>query len=238
MRLDNRDDTALRSIKCEVGINKWAEGSCIFEMGQTIVYCTATIEDKVPFFLKGKNSGWVTAEYSMLPRSTEKRVMRDIKNGRPSGRSQEIQRLIGRSLRAGIFLDMLGERTVTIDCDVLQADGGTRTASINGGFVALYDALSRIYRGSNSLKSVVKGFISAVSIGIINNKMLLDLNYYEDSIADVDMNFVMNDKGSIIEIQGSAEKRAFSRKSLVNMCELAEKGISRILDAQAKALNL
>lgn len=238
MRLDNRDDTEIRKMEYEIGINKWAEGSCIFKMGSTIVYCTATIEDKVPFFLKGKNSGWITAEYSMIPRATEKRVLRESRNGKISGRTQEIQRLIGRSLRAAVNMGLLGERTIAIDCDVLQADGGTRTCAINGGFIALYDALHKIYKRNNEIKNIVKNLIGAVSIGIINNKVLLDLNYHEDSIADVDMNFVMNDKNHIIEIQGSAERRTFSKKMLINMHDIAEKGISKILEIQTKALNL
>ncbi len=238
MRLDNRDDSELRKIEWEVGVNKWAEGSCLFKMGQTAVYCTATVEDKVPFFLKGRNSGWITAEYSMIPRATEKRVIRDVKNGKVNGRSQEIQRLIGRSLRAGVNMAMLGERTITVDCDVIQADGGTRTASINGGFIALYDALRKTYKENLMAYGIVKNLISAVSIGIINNKVLLDLNYYEDSNADVDMNFVMTDKNNIIEIQGSAEKKSFSKKSLLSMYEIAEKGIAKIIEAQIKALNL
>lgn len=238
MRLDNRDDTALREIVWKTDVNKWAEGSCMFQMGQTIVNCTATIDEKVPFFLRGKNCGWVTAEYSMLPRATEKRVIRDIKNGKMSGRTQEIQRLIGRSLRAGIFLDSIGERTIIVDCDVLQADGGTRTCSINGGFIAMCEALKTIDNGKNNSKKFIKSIISAVSIGLINNKILLDLNYYEDSIADVDMNLVMNDKNHIIEIQATAEKRSFSRKMLMNMYDIAENGMAQINKIQKDILKI
>lgn len=236
MRLDNRDDTSMRKLECETATNKWAEGSCIFKMGHTIVNCTATIEDKVPFFLKGRNCGWVTAEYSMLPRSTEKRVLRDSRNNKVSGRSLEIQRLIGRSLRAGVFLNAIGERTVTVDCDVIQADGGTRICSINGGFVALYEALRSFGKAGNGMKGIIKHFVAAVSIGIINKRILLDLNYHEDSLADVDMNIVMNDRSNLIEIQASAEKKTFSRKELINMYEIAEKGILKVMELQSRVL--
>jgi len=238
MRLDNRNEAELRKIDIKVGVNKWAEGSCEFHLGDTIVYITASVEERVPFFLKGSGSGWVTAEYCMVPRATENRVQREARTGRVSGRTYEIQRLIGRSLRAGVHLKSLGERTIHVDCEVIQADGGTRTASISGGFVAMYEAIKRLKPRGITPATVVRSFISAVSIGMFKRKPLLDLNYYEDSRADVDMNVVMDDRGDIIEIQGTAEHASFSRKHLLKMLDLAEAGTAEVIKLQKQALKL
>ncbi|MEO2082545.1 MAG: ribonuclease PH [Desulfurobacteriaceae bacterium] len=232
-RIDGRLPDQMREVKITVDYIKYAEGSCLIEFGDTRVICTASVEEKVPPFLKGTGQGWITAEYSMLPRATAQRTVREAAKGRLTGRTQEIQRLIGRSLRNGVNLSELGEITIWIDCDVIQADGGTRTASITGAFVALYRALQRIDK-----VDAVKNFIAAVSVGIVEGVPLLDLNYQEDSMAEVDMNVVMTDKGEFAEVQGTGEGRPFSREELERLLNLAEKGIMELVEKQKSALGV
>ena len=233
IRSDGRAPDQLREVKIILDFIKHAEGSCLIEFGDTKVICTASVEEKVPPFLKGTGQGWITAEYSMLPRATAQRTVREAAKGKLTGRTQEIQRLIGRSLRSAIDLTALGEITVWIDCDVIQADGGTRTASITGAFVALYRALEKIGK-----KEAVKSFIAAVSVGIVDGQFLLDLNYEEDSMAEVDMNVVMNDKGLFVEIQGTAEGEPFSREALNRLLGLGEKGIKELITIQKETLGV
>ena len=220
----------LRPVALEVGFMPYAEGSCLAAMGNTRVICTATVDEGVPKWMQGKGSGWVTAEYSMLPRSTTERVPREVNRGRPSGRTQEIQRLIGRSLRAVADMAALGERTVWLDCDVLQADGGTRTASITGAYVALAEALAHLGRDA------LVDSVSAVSVGIVEGAPYLDLDYSEDSTAQVDMNVVMTGSGKLIEVQGTAEQGAFERRELDLLLDLASKGIRDLASHQENAL--
>lgn len=215
-----------------------AEGSVLSEFGNTQVLCTASVEERVPFFLKGKNQGWVTAEYGMLPRATNTRTNREAAHGKQSGRTMEIQRLIGRSLRAAVNLEALGERTITLDCDVIQADGGTRTAAISGAFVALHDALTVIAKKKKSGKPPIYGMIAAVSVGICNGVPILDLDYAEDSNAEVDMNVVMNDMGGFIELQGTAEGHAFQHSELQALLDLACAGTRTVIEKQKEALGL
>ena len=236
MRKDNRKPNELRDIKITKDYIAHPEGSVLVEFGDTKVICNATIENNVPRFLKGKNMGWVTAEYGMLPRSTNERMRREAKN-KQSGRTMEIQRLIGRSLRSSVHLDKLGERSITIDCDVIQADGGTRTASITGGFVALCLALRTQENDSFSSADAIKSFTGSVSLGKVDGEILLDLDYQEDSNAETDMNFIMNDEGNFIEIQGTAEKGAFSQDELNKMIVLATEGVNSIIEIQKKVLN-
>lgn len=233
IRSDGRRPDQLRKVNITLDYIKYAEGSCLIEFGDTKVICTASIEDKVPPFLKGTGQGWITAEYSMLPRATAQRTVREAARGKLTGRTQEIQRLIGRALRSGVDLTLLGEKTVWIDCDVIQADGGTRTAAITGAFVALYRALERVDK-----LSAVKSFIAAVSVGIVNGELLLDLNYEEDSVAEVDMNVVMNEKGEFAELQGTAEGRSFTKEELNGLLILAEKGIKELISKQKEALGV
>ena len=233
IRSDGRESDELRKVKITLDYIKHAEGSCLIEFGDTKVICTASVEEKVPPFLKGTGQGWITAEYAMIPRATVQRTVRESAKGRLTGRTQEIQRLIGRSLRSAVDLLTLGEITIWIDCDVIQADGGTRTASITGAFVALYRALQKIDK-----LSAVKNFVAAVSVGIVDGEYLLDLNYEEDSVAEVDMNIVMNDKGEFIEIQGTAEGRPFSKKDLDKLLALGESGIRQLFEEQKKALGV
>ena len=211
MRLSQRKNNELRSIKIIRNYTKHAEGSVLIKCGDTHVICTASIEEKIPSFLKGKNQGWVTAEYGMLPRSTSTRMTREASRGKQSGRTQEIQRLIGRSLRSIIDLEMLGERTIQIDCDVIQADGGTRTASITGAYVALYDAIQNLITKGLIKNSPIVDSIAAISLGIKDSNIFLDLDYMEDSNCDTDMNIVMTGAGKFVEIQGTAEGEAFNR---------------------------
>jgi len=227
-----RKSTQLREITIRRGYITSAPGSVLFSMGNTRVICTATIEDGVPHFLRGKGKGWITAEYGMLPRSSPQRIQRESARGRVNGRTQEIQRLIGRSLRSVVDMEALGERTITVDCDVLEADGGTRTASINGGFMALAGAL----RAQKLDKTVLKGVVAAVSVGISKGRVVLDLDYESDSTADVDMNVVMDDSGRFIEIQGTAEKEPFDRGQLDRMLAAASAGIRTIMETQKKGL--
>ncbi|MBM32172.1 MAG: ribonuclease PH [Chloroflexi bacterium] len=229
MRENNRKLNELRPIEIVTGIVKNADGSVLIKTGNTHVICTATISEKIPPWLS--NQGWITAEYSMLPASTSSRVSREITKGKKNSRSQEIQRLIGRSLRSSLDLKLLGEKTITIDCDVLNADGGTRTASITGGYIALKIALNKIFN-EKKINNEILTPIAATSIGIVKKKVLLDLNYEEDSQADVDLNIVMNSKLEIIEIQGTAEKKSFSRKKLNEMLDIGTEGIKKILAIQ------
>ncbi len=235
-RKSNRKNDELRKIKFIPNYLKYAEGSCFVEDGDTKVVCSVSIEKKVPFFLKGSGTGWLTAEYSMLPRATQKRNVRERTNGRISGRSQEIQRLIGRALRYMVDLKELGEITLYIDCDVIQADGGTRTASINAGAIALALALKKLTFKNHFEKEPIKGLVSAISVGIINGEQRLDLDFNEDSEAEVDLNIVENDKKELIEIQGAGEKRAFTMRELYDLILLAEKGIEKILKLQKEAI--
>ena len=236
MRNFNRKHNELRIIDIQEGINKSADGSCLISFGGTKVLCTAIIEDSVLNWLKGKSSGWVTAEYSMLPAATQTRTNREAKTGKQSGRTQEIQRLIGRSLRSIVDLSNLGERQIKIDCDVIQADGGTRTASISGGFVSLYMAIQKLQKSYNIQKPIIKNFIGAVSAGIINDKPLLDLDYNEDSAAQVDANFVICDTGEISEIQVTGEEFFFTNDQFNEIFSLAKKGIKEIIELQKKTL--
>ena len=226
----------MRSISFETNINLHAEGSCFVKFGNTHVICTATIEEKTTPWLKNSGKGWVTAEYGMLPRSTNTRIERESAKGKQSGRSQEIQRLIGRSLRSVINLENLGERQIKIDCDVIQADGGTRTASISGGFVALYLAIEKLKNNYNIKKPIIKDFIGAVSSGIIDNQATLDLDYQEDSTAQVDANFVICESGKIAEIQVTGEEYFFTYEQFTQIFSLAKKGVAEIIKKQKEIL--
>jgi ribonuclease PH len=236
MRPSKRAPDEMRSIQITRNFTKHAEGSVLVEFGDTKVVCTASVEDRVPGFLRGKGQGWVTAEYGMLPRSTGSRMGREAARGKQGGRTMEIQRLIGRSLRAGINMEALGENTISLDCDVLQADGGTRTASISGAWVALHDAIQYMLKEKMITTDPLHHQIASVSVGIYEGTPILDLDYAEDSNAETDMNVVMNSKDSFIEIQGTAEGHAFNQQELNAMLELAKKGISDILQAQRKAI--
>jgi ribonuclease PH len=235
-RNDGREFNELRKVNITRNFTKYAEGSVLIEMGDTKVICTATIDDKVPPFKKGTNEGWVTAEYAMLPRSTEVRNARDIQRLKINGRSMEIQRLIGRAIRSVVNFSLLGERTIVLDCDVIQADGGTRTASITGSFVALMDALDKMISNGQINEIPISGFVAAISVGIVDNEPLLDLCYKEDSRAKADMNIVMNDKGEFIEIQGTGEQAPISIEEMFSLIELGEKGILELVNIQKKAL--
>jgi ribonuclease PH len=235
-RPDGRSADKLRSIKIAKDFLMSAEGSVLIEVGNTKVICTASFEDKVPPFLKDRNRGWVTGEYSMLPRSTSTRTVRESSRGRIGGRTHEIQRLIGRAMRSVVDLTALGERTIWLDCDVIQADGGTRTASITGAFVALKDAVNRALKDKIIGKQPVKDYVAAVSVGIVNGEPVLDLSYEEDSAAEVDMNIVMTASGKFIEVQGTAETQPFDMKRLQGMLDLAESGIKEIVAVQKDVL--
>jgi ribonuclease PH len=238
MRSANRQSNQLRPVELVRHYTKHAEGSVLIKMGDTHVLCTASVETKVPSFLKGKGQGWLTAEYGMLPRSTGSRMDREAAKGKQSGRTQEIQRLIGRALRASIDLKKLGERTIHIDCDVLQADGGTRTASITGAYVALADAVAGLLKSGALTESPLIHAVAAISVGISNGQPVLDLDYLEDSNCDTDMNIVMNAQGKFIEVQGTAEDGAFNRDELNALLDLATKGITELLDLQQKSLQV
>jgi len=227
----------LRAVRFEAGFTRHAEGSVLAQFGDTRVLCTASVEDRVPHFLRGRGQGWVTAEYGMLPRSTNTRMAREASRGKQSGRTLEIQRLIGRSLRAIMDLQGLGERTITLDCDVLQADGGTRTASISGAYVALKMAIARLNKTGDLRVNPVHGQVAAVSVGIYRGAPVLDLDYAEDSNAETDMNVVMNEAGNFIEIQGTAEGHAFRRDELNSLLDLAGEGVAKICQAQTQALD-
>lgn len=236
MRASGRTVDEMRTVSFVRNFTCHAEGSVLASFGNTKVLCTASIDERVPSFLKGKGQGWITAEYGMLPRATHTRSGREAARGKQSGRTQEIQRLIGRSLRAAVDLGALGERQITLDCDVLQADGGTRTAAISGAYVALHDALSKLL-ASGKIKSMpLHGQIGAVSVGIVDGKPVLDLDYDEDSSAETDMNVVMNDAGHFIEVQGTAEGHAFRREELDELLNLAVGGIETIQEVQRQAM--
>ncbi|MDH3355253.1 MAG: ribonuclease PH [Chromatiales bacterium] len=237
MRPSGRQPDELRAIKITRNYTKHAEGSVLIEFGDTKVICTATVEERIPHFLKGKGEGWINAEYGMLPRATGMRTRREATSGKQGGRTMEIQRLIARSLRAVVDLKALGERTITVDCDVIQADGGTRTASITGGFVALADAIDHLLKKRRIKKNPLHGQIASISVGIFEGTPVLDLDYAEDSNAETDMNVVMNDGGAFIEVQGTAEGHAFRREELDAMLDLAGKGITDLIKHQAEALN-
>jgi ribonuclease PH len=227
----------LRPVSLAAGVAKHAEGSCLIECGDTHVLCTASLEESVPSFLRGTGKGWVTAEYGMLPRSTSERMRREAAAGKQSGRTQEIQRLIGRSLRAVVDFAALGERQIVIDCDVLQADGGTRTASITGGFVALAQCIRFMTKTGMVTKPVLKDHVAAVSCGIVGGEILLDLDYGEDSTAWTDANFVLTGAGGLVEIQGTAEKNPFGDEELAKLMALARKGIGELIALQKEALS-
>ena len=234
LRIDSRANDELRPVRITSGCLDYAEGAALIEVGATQVICAASVEERVPSFLQGTGQGWVTAEYAMLPRSTQVRTPREIKGLR--GRTQEIRRFVGRSLRAAVDLEALGERTLIVDCDVLQADGGTRTASITGGYVALAIALDKLIRGRLLPARVLKTAVAAVSVGLVGGEALLDLCYEEDSQAEVDFNVVMTAEGRFVEIQGTAEKQPFPREVMDRLLNLAEKGIKELLEVQRGAL--
>ncbi|UJF25341.1 ribonuclease PH [Suttonella sp. R2A3] len=238
MRPSQRAHDALRPLTIECNVNKYAEGSALITCGDTKVLCTASVEERVPPFLRGKQQGWVTAEYSMLPRATHDRTVRESARGKQQGRTIEIQRLIGRSLRAVVDLRALGERAITIDCDVLQADGGTRTAAISGSFVALAIAVRTLMKQGKIKQNPLHGQLAAISVGIYRGEAVLDLEYAEDSEAETDMNVVMNDAGAFIEIQGTAEGHAFRREEMDAMLDLAAKGVQDIMAEQRRVLGL
>ena len=231
-RKNNRSNNEMRPLEIEVGVNKYAEGSALIKFGDTHVICTASIENHVPRWMRGSNEGWITAEYGMLPRSTHERMNRESARGKQSGRTMEIQRLIGRSLRQAVNLKYLKDKTINIDCDVIQADGGTRTASISGACVALFAAI----KNSHDDQRAIKEHVAAISIGLKDGSPLLDLDYEEDSSADTDLNVVMTENGGIIEIQGTAEKNSFTKGQLDEMLESASKGISDIIALQKSCL--
>ncbi|MDA0967737.1 MAG: ribonuclease PH [Proteobacteria bacterium] len=235
MRKDRNFDQ-LREVTFETSVNLHAEGSCLVKFGNTHVMCTASIDEKTPPWLRNSGKGWVTAEYGMLPRSTNTRIDREAARGKQSGRTQEIQRLIGRSLRSVINLKELGERQIKIDCDVLQADGGTRTASISGGFVALYQAVEKLKKNYNIQQQIIKNFVAAISVGIVDNKSCLDLDYEEDSAAQVDANFVICDNEKLSEIQVTGEEFFFSSDQYQELYKLAQIGINQIISKQKNAL--
>ncbi len=232
IRQDGRGWNKIRKVQITRNYIKYPEGSCLIELGNTKVICTASVEESVPPFLKNSGTGWVTAEYGMLPRSCSTR----IKRGKDSGRTYEIQRLVGRSLRAVTDMSSMGERSIWIDCDVIQADGGTRTASITGSFIALTDALHKLKKDGRISKIPVKDFVAATSVGILNGELILDLNYEEDSKADVDMNIVMTGTGEFIEIQGTAERKSFNKDQMNQLLDLAKSGIDSLMDAQRALL--
>ena len=237
-RLDNRQPDQMRPVSIETGYLKTAEGSALITVGNTRVLCAASVEESVPQFLRGSGKGWVTAEYSMLPRSTAKRTPRELSKGRPSGRTHEIQRLIGRSLRAIVDPVALGERTVVLDCDVLQADGGTRTASITGAFVAMAVAVAQLMQFKAIKKQPLVDYVAATSVGIVAGAPMIDLCYEEDSQADVDMNVVMTAAGRFIELQATAEHRTFDHAQMASLIDLAQTGIAELVEAQKRVLKL
>jgi len=234
MRIDKRDAAQMRPVTVTTDYLLTAEGSVLIEVGNTRVLCAASIEDSVPGFLRGSGKGWVTAEYSMLPRATATRTAREVSKGRASGRTMEIQRLIGRSLRSVVDMDVLGERSVILDCDVLQADGGTRTAAITGAYIAMSMALRQLVKFGSLKKSPIRDCVAATSVGIVGNEALLDLCYQEDSRAEVDMNVVMTGAGQFVELQATAEKSAFDDSHLASLLTLARKGVGELIEVQRK----
>jgi ribonuclease PH len=237
MRPSKRAANELRPVSLERGVARYAEGSCLVKFGDTHVLCTASLEDKPPQWLRGQGRGWVTAEYSMLPRATATRTKREVASGKPSGRTQEIQRLIGRSLRAVVDLAALGERQITIDCDVLQADGGTRTASVTGAWVALHDCIRWMCQRSILKFSPIRDQVAAISCGIIKGTAVLDLDFAEDSGAETDANFVMTGAGGLVEVQGTAEGAPFSEPQLLELLALARGGIAQLIDLQKRTVS-
>lgn len=235
-REDGRAENQLRKIKITRDFNLYAEGSVLIEFGNTKVICTASVSEKVPPFLKGQGKGWITAEYSMIPRATGERNQRESAKGKLSGRTMEIQRLIGRALRTAIDLDKLGERTVTIDCDVIQADGGTRTTSISGGYIALALAMKKLVNEGILAENPIISNVAAISVGIVGGTPMLDLKYSEDSAAEVDMNVVMNGEGRFVEVQGTGEEATYTRTELNQLLDLAEAGINEIIELQNKVI--
>lgn len=238
MRPSGRKFDELRQIKITRQYTKHAEGSVLVEFGDTKVICTASIDNNVPKFLKNKGRGWITAEYGMLPRSTGERIAREASRGKQGGRTLEIQRLIGRSLRAAVDMEIMGENTIYVDCDVIQADGGTRTASVTGGCIALYDALKILQKQKDLSENPFKKFISAVSVGIFQGEPVLDLDYAEDCKADTDMNVVMDENGNFIELQGTAENGSFDQKELDVLLDIAKKGANQIFARQKESINI
>lgn len=238
MRIDGRKNDQVRPVKITRNYTKYAEGSVFIEVGDTKVLCNASIEDKVPPFLKGTGEGWITCEYSMLPRSTQSRKPRDISRLKIDGRTMEIQRLIGRALRSVVDLKAIGEKTIWIDCDVIQADGGTRTTSITGAFIALVDAVNKLHSKQPFKVYPIRNFVTAVSVGVLKDEKIVDLCYEEDSNAKVDMNVVMTDEGQFIEIQGTGEESPFSREELDELLVLAQKGIKQLIHSQKESLKM
>jgi ribonuclease PH len=236
-RVDGRLPNQMRPVRATPGFISQAEGSALIEIGKTRVICTATVEETVPAFLKGQNRGWITSVYSMIPRATNTRTPRESSLGKKSGRTQEIQRLIGRALRAAIDLESLGERTIWLDCDVIEADGGTRTASITGSYMALHLAINGLLASGKLRKTPIRTCVAAVSVGIIGGVPMLDLNYSEDSNADVDFNLVMTDRGEFVEIQGTAERYPFSTSALSQLLSLGSKGITELIEIQRKIVH-
>ncbi|MDP8034071.1 ribonuclease PH [Pasteurella atlantica] len=236
MRPNNRTANQTRPVKITRNYTKYAEGSVLVEFGETKVLCNASIDESVPRFLRGKNQGWVTAEYAMLPRATHSRTQREASKGKQGGRTLEIQRLIGRSLRAVVDLKALGERTITVDCDVIQADGGTRTAAITGAAVALQDALNKLIDTGKLKTNPMKSLVAAISVGVVNNDAICDLEYIEDCNAETDMNVVMVESGHFVEVQGTAEGTPFSHSELLQLLDLAKQGIEQLFEAQHLAL--
>ncbi|GEA16373.1 MAG: ribonuclease [Moorella sp. (in: firmicutes)] len=235
-RVKGRSPRELRPVTIERHYLKYAEGSVLISIGDTRVICSATVEEKVPPFLRNSGRGWITAEYALLPRSTRERTVREATRGRPSGRTQEIQRLIGRALRSVVDTAVLGERTIWLDCDVLQADGGTRTAAITGSFVALADALAGLVAAGTIPRLPLQDFLAAISVGLVDGELLLDLDFEEDSHASIDMNVVMTGSGQLVEVQGTAEKQPFSREEMAAMLDLAGEGIARLIAIQRQVL--
>ena len=237
-RPSNRNYNELRKIALEVDVSRYAEGSCMAKFGNTHVLCTASIENKLPPWLRNSGKGWITAEYGMLPRSTHYRIDREVTKGKPSGRTQEIQRLIGRSLRSTVDLAKLGEIQIKIDCDVIQADGGTRTASITGAWVALYQAIQTLLKSGKIIENPILDQVSAISCGIWNNQEILDLDYEEDSDAETDGNFVLTASNGIVELQTTAEKKPFNKEQFLNLLRLAELGTNKIFEIQKSVLDI
>lgn len=238
MRIDGRKNDQIRATKITRNYTKYAEGSVFIEVGDTKVLCNVSVEEKVPPFLKGKGEGWISAEYNMLPRSTETRKIRDIARLKIDGRTMEIQRLIGRALRSVVDLKALGEKTLWVDCDVIQADGGTRTTSISGAFIALVDAVNKLHKAKPFKVYPIRNFVAATSVGIVNDEKLLDLCYKEDSNAKVDMNVIMTDEGAFIEVQGTGEESPYTRAELNELIDLGEKGIKQMIQVQKDALKM
>ena len=237
-RPSNRSYNELRNIVLEVNVSKYAEGSCMAKFGNTHVICTASVDNKLPPWLRNSGKGWITAEYGMLPRSTHSRIDREVTKGKPSGRTQEIQRLIGRSLRSTVDLRKLGENQIKIDCDVIQADGGTRTASITGAWVALYQAIQTLLKSGKIIENPILDQVSAISCGIWNNQEILDLDYEEDSDAETDGNFVLTASNGIVELQTTAEKKPFNKEQFLNLLSLAELGTNKIFEIQKSVLDI